>query len=224
MKRLLQEQLLNNNYTISNSFDLYVFLKNKNLIDERYKNWWPSNSDFEIFIGAILTQNTKWTNVEKSLLNLKKLDVLDLEKLSNIEIEILINAIQASGFKNQKSQRIKKICQNIIDEFGSFENFKLNVCREWLLSQKGIGPETADAILCYSCHKDEMIVDSYTNRLLKSFGYEFESYDDLKSWLEYGINENFDNIITFYDYEISLNMIYCRFHGKIVEFMKNQKR
>ena len=122
MKRLLQEQLLNNNYTISNSFDLYVFLKNKNLIDERYKNWWPSNSDFEIFIGAILTQNTKWTNVEKSLKNLKELDVLKLEKLKDIDIELLIEKIAPSGFKNQKSLRIKKICQNIYDEFGDFEN------------------------------------------------------------------------------------------------------
>lgn len=68
-----------------------------------------------------------------------------------------------------------------------------------------------------------MVVDSYTNRLVKSFGYEFESYEDLKNWLEYGINENFDKITRLYDYKVSLNMIYCRFHGKIVEFMKNQK-
>ncbi len=210
--------------SISNSYDLFLFLKEQITIDEKYKYWWPSNSDFEVFVGAILTQNTKWTNVEKSLRNLKELDVLKLEKLKDIDIELLIEKIAPSGFKNQKSLRIKKICQNIYDEFGDFENFKANVCREWLLSQKGIGPETADAILCYSCHKDEMVVDSYTNRLLKTFGFEFESYEDLKSWCEYGINENFDNIITFYDYEISLNMIYCRFHGKIVEFMKNQKR
>ena len=209
---------------ISNSYDLFLFLKEQITIDEKYKYWWPSNSDFEVFVGAILTQNTKWTNVEKSLKNLKELDVLNLEKLKDIDIELLVEKIAPSGFKNQKSLRIKKICNNIYEEFGHFENFKVNVCREWLLLQKGIGPETADAILCYSCHKDEMVVDSYTNRLLKTFGYEFESYEDLKNWLEYGINEKFDNIITFYDYEISLNMIYCRFHGKIVEFMKNQKR
>lgn len=209
---------------ISNSYDLFLFLKEKNLIDEKYKYWWPSNDDFEVFIGAILTQNTKWINVEKSLKNLKDLNLLELEKLINIDIDLFIEKITPSGFKNQKAVRIKKICKNIFDEFGSFENFKEEVSREWLLTQKGIGPETADAILCYSCHKDEMVVDSYTNKLLKSFGYEFESYGDLKSWCEYGINENFDNIMTFYDYEISLNMIYCRFHGKIVEFMKNQKR
>ncbi|PLY09422.1 MAG: 3-methyladenine DNA glycosylase [Arcobacter sp.] len=210
--------------SILNSYDLFLFLKKKNLIDKRYKYWWPTNDDFEVFLGAILTQNTKWINVEKSLENLRKLDSLDLEKLSHIDIDVLISAITPSGFKNQKSIRIKKICQNIIEEFGDFETFKENVCRDWLLSQKGIGAETADAILCYSCHKEQMVVDSYTNRLLKTFGYEFESYDELKAWLEYGINENFDKIESLYDYDVSLNMIYCRFHGKIVEFMKNQKK
>ena len=209
--------------SILDSYDLFVFLKDKNLIETKYKYWWPRNDDFEIFLGAILTQNTKWINVEKSLENLSRLNLLDLEKLIEVDIDILIHAITPSGFKNQKSIRIKKICQNIIEEFGDFETFKENVCRDWLLSQKGIGAETADAILCYSCHKDEMVVDSYTNRLLKSFGYEFESYDELKAWLEYGINENFDKIESLYDYDVSLNMIYCRFHGKIVEFMKNQK-
>jgi len=221
MMRLLQRQLLN---SILNSFDLFLFLKEKNLIDEKYRYWWPTNGDFEVFIGAILTQNTKWINVEKSLANLQNLQSLELEELANIDIDVLISAITPSGFKNQKSVRIKKVCQNIIDEFGDFENFKKEVCRDWLLSQKGIGQETADAILCYSCHKEEMVVDSYTNRLLKSFGFEFENYEELKVWLEYGINENFDKIDALYDYDISLNMIYCRFHGKIVEFMKNQKK
>jgi len=209
--------------SILDSYDLFVFLKDKNLIETKYKYWWPRNDDFEIFLGAILTQNTKWINVEKSLENLSRLNLLDLEKLIEVDIDILIHAITPSGFKNQKSIRIKKICQNIIEEFGDFETFKENVCRDWLLSQKGIGAETADAILCYSCHKEQMVVDSYTNRLLKTFGYEFESYDELKAWLEYGINENFDKIESLYDYDVSLNMIYCRFHGKIVEFMKNQK-
>ena len=214
---------MNNLPSISNSYELFLFLKEQNLIDNKYKYWWPNNSDFEIFIGAILTQNTKWVNVEKSLQNLKDLDALSLKGLVKIDIDVLIQAITPSGFKNQKASRIKKISQNILDRFYDFDNFCKNVSREWLLEQKGIGLETADAILCYACHKEEMVVDSYTNRLLKSFGYEFESYEDLKLWLEYGINENFDKIISLYTYEISLNMIYCRFHGKIIEFMKKPK-
>lgn len=99
--------------SISDSFELYLFLKEKNLIDKNYKYWWPSNSDFEVFIGAILTQNTKWTNVEKSISNLEKLELLELEKLKDIDIDILIEKIAPSGFKNQKATRIKKICNNI---------------------------------------------------------------------------------------------------------------
>ena len=208
---------------ISNSFELLEFLKNQNLLENHPEFWWPSASDFEILIGSILTQNTKWINVEISLENLRKLDVLSLEALSNIDIDVFTKAITPSGFKNQKSVRIKQLAKNILEEFGTFENFCENVSKSWLLSQKGIGLETADAILCYACHQEFMVVDKYTQRLVSHFGFEFESYEDLQAWCEYGINENFDKIESLYDYDVSLNMIYCRFHGKIVEFMKNQK-
>ena len=209
---------------ISNSYELLVFLKNQNLIDENLENWWPNNNQIEIFLGAILTQNTKWINVEKSLENLRNLDINSLEDIIALDIDIFINAIAPSGFKNQKSKRLKQIAKNILEDFGDFDNFCKNVSREWLLLQKGIGPETADAILCYACMQEYMVVDSYTNRLLKSFGYEFESYEDIQTWLVYGINENYDKIITLYGYEISLNQLYSRLHGKIVEYMKQKPR
>ena len=171
--------------SISNSYDLFIFLKDLNLIEQEPINWWPANSELEILLGSILTQNTKWENAQKSLKNLEKSNLLSLEELSCVDLEILTILITPSGFKNQKAKRIKLLAKNIIEEFGDFENFCLNVSRNWILEQKGIGPETADAIMCYCIHSDEMVVDSYTNRLLKKFGYEFESYDDLKSWLEY---------------------------------------
>ena len=209
---------------ISSSYDLLCFLKEQNLIDEKYEFWWPSNDSFEILLGAILTQNTKWTNVEKSLDNLKKLNINSLEKLSNMNLEELIIAITPSGFKNQKAIRLIILAKNIINDFITFENFCLNVDRTWLLKQKGIGLETADAILCYSCKQEYMVVDSYTQRLLKRFGYEFESYEELQAWCEYGINQNYDKILTLYDYEITINKIYARFHGKIIEFMKRNPK
>lgn len=208
---------------ISNSYELLEFLKNQELLEEHPEFWWPSTSNFEILIGAILTQNTKWTNVEKSLDNLKKLDLLSLEKLRDVDIPTLIIAITPSGFKNQKSVRLKQLAKNIIEEFDTFDNFCKIVSKEWLLEQKGIGLETADAILCYACHQEFMVVDKYTQRLVKHFGFEFESYEDLQAWCEYGINENFDKISELYGFEISLNKLYCRFHGKIIEFMKSNK-
>jgi endonuclease-3 related protein len=69
-----------------------------------------------------------------------------------------------------------------------------------------------------------MVVDKYTSKLLSRFGYEFESYEELQEWLVYGINENYDKISKLYGYEISLNRIYCRFHGKIVEYMKQNPK
>lgn len=216
-------QSIDKNLTISNSYELLKFLKEKNLLENHPEYWWPSASDFEIFIGSILTQNTKWTNVEKSLENLRKLNALSLENLCKIDTETLILAITPSGFKNQKSVRIKILAKNIIEEYTTFENFTKSTNREWLLSQKGIGLETADAILCYACHQEFMVVDKYTQRLVKHFGFEFESYEYLKAWCEYGINENFDKISKLYGYEISLNKLYCRFHGKIIEFMKSNK-
>jgi len=201
-----------------------VYLKNQDLIEKDLEYWWPNNNKFEILIGAILTQNTKWINVEKSLENLRKLKLLNLEALSTAHLETLIIAITPSGFKNQKSVRLIQLAKNIIEEYNTFENFCLSTNRDWLLKQKGIGPETADAILCYSCRQNYMVVDSYTNRLLKRFGYEFESYDDLQSWCEYGINENYDKIAKLYGYEISINKLYARFHGKIVEFMKRNRK
>ncbi|WP_172802461.1 3-methyladenine DNA glycosylase [Poseidonibacter parvus] len=206
--------------SISNSYDLFLFLKEQNLIDDKYEYWWPNNDAFEILLGAILTQNTKWTNVEMSLENLRVLNINSLEKIANIDLETFIIAITPSGFKNQKSRRLIALAKNIIKDFETFENFCLKVDRTWLLEQKGIGPETADAILCYACRQDYMVVDSYTNKLLKRFGYEFEDYEQLQAWCEFGINENYDKIAKLYNYDISLNKLYARFHGKIIEYMK----
>ncbi|RXJ93387.1 3-methyladenine DNA glycosylase [Malaciobacter molluscorum] len=210
--------------SLTNSYDLLKFLKEQNLIKKKPTYWWPSSNDFEILVGAILTQNTKWINVEKSLESLKKLNYLTLENLANSDIIILTNAIAPSGFKNQKAKRLKLLCKNIIHEFGSFEYFQKSVSSSWLLAQKGIGQETKDAIMCYACHQDYMVVDKYIARLLKRFNYEFDTYDDIQTWLVYGINENFDKIKKLYGYEISLNEVYCRFHGKIVEFMKRNPK
>ncbi|AXH14140.1 3-methyladenine DNA glycosylase [Malaciobacter mytili] len=210
--------------SLTNSYELLVFLKEQNLLENSPKFWWPSSDDFEILVGAILTQNTKWINVEKSLQNLKKLELLSLETLANADINLLINAIAPSGFKNQKASRLKLLCKNIIKTFETFETFQKSVTSSWLLKQKGIGLETKDAILCYCCHQEYMVVDKYTAKLLLRFGYEFDTYEDIQTWLVYGINENYDKIVKLYGYEISLNEIYCKFHGKIVEFMKRNPK
>ena len=89
--------------------------------------------------------------------------------------------------------------------------------REWLLGVKGIGAETCDAVLCYACGRDVMVVDSYALRILSFFGYEFESYDEAQEWL--GAVDS-EQICKAYGHELDMNEIYAKFHGKIVEFCK----
>jgi endonuclease-3 related protein len=207
------------------SFELLKALKNSGHIkEEREEFWWPKSGTFDVIVGAILTQQAKWEKVENSLTNLRDKDLLDLESIANLDVNELSILIKPSGFYNTKAKNLKKLCQNIVEEFESFENFVLLVSRDWLLSQKGIGEESADGILCYACKKEVMVVDSYTNRLVKKFGYEFDSYGELQEWLISGIESNIEKINKLYGKNVDLNVVYARFHGKIVEFCKENRR
>jgi endonuclease-3 related protein len=190
------------------SFEIYKFLEKQDLLSCSDKYWWPNIGSFEVVVGTILTQNTTWKNVEKSL---KKLDgYLELDSFLSLDEQKLKELIRSSGFYNQKAPRLLKLAQNIKDEFRTFKDFQNKVSREWLLQQKGIGKESADSILCYGCFRDEMVVDSYTKRFLKTFDIEFKNYDEYKEFLEYGMKKNFKNS--------DLNLVFARFHGMIVEY------
>jgi endonuclease-3 related protein len=167
-----------------------------------------------------LTQQTKWERVEESLANLKEHRLLSLEALSKADVQQIAILIKPSGFYNIKAQRLKILCTNILDNFGTFEAFQDEVTREWLLEQKGIGMESADSILCYGCGREVFVVDSYTQRLLKALGYTFEEYMQIQEWMQEGIEENLEKVQDIYKYEIELHSIYARFHGKIVEYAK----
>ena len=204
----------------SNSYELLKELRLKNLLKNKPKYWWPNAGTFEVVVGAVLTQNTKWENVEKVLNKWKmKNGEWKIEDIATFDWMYLSEIIKPAGFYNQKAKRLIALSRNILRDFGDFETFKEEVSREWLLAQKGIGFETADSILCYACRREIMVVDSYTKRLLKRKGYEFESYDEMREWCERGIEENWDKLSEIY--ENDLNLCFARFHGKIVEFMKN---
>ncbi len=112
------------------------------------------------------------------------------------------------------------LCTHILNDFGIFEAFQDKVTIKWLLEQKGIGMESADSILCYGCGREVFVVDSYTQRLLNALGYTFEEYAQIQEWMQEGIEENLEKIQDIYKYEIELSAIYARFHGKIVEYAK----
>lgn len=211
-------------HMLNSSFEILEVLKKADLLKNTVDPyWWPNCGTFEVIVGAILTQQTKWEKVERSLKNIRDNNLLELEKIAEIDTDILAQLIKPSGFYNTKATRLQALCQAIVEEFGDFENFQKVVSREWLLEQKGVGQESADAILCYACKREVFVVDNYTNKLLRSLGYEFDSYNELQEWMVSGIESNIDNINRLYECEVNLFTIYSRFHGMIVELGKSKK-
>lgn len=210
---------------IENSFALLKALKRCGYIhDKRDPWWWPSSGTFEVVVGAILTQQTKWQKVERSLQNLKTAGLLELESLAAAPKEQVATLIKPSGFYNTKAKHLLLLTKAIASEFGNFDRFAKEVDRTWLLRQKGIGKESADAILCYACKKEAMPVDSYTARLLEALGYTFEGYEQIQEWLIEGIEANEKDVRLLYEMPITKAQLYARFHGKIVEYAKDYIR
>jgi len=197
--------------TLTDSYDLYQKLQKLDLIADRPLWWWPNAGTFEVVIGAVLTQNTTWKNVEKSLSNLQ--GHTTLETFLELDETELKERIRPSGFYNQKAPRLQAIAKNIKSEFDTFETFQKEVSRSWLLAQKGIGEETADSILNYGCFQDEMVVDTYTKRLLKTYGVVLKNYSAYKAYLQEGIQRHYKREV--------LALHYARFHGMIVEYNKH---
>jgi len=134
------------------------------------RHWWPGDSPFEVIIGAILTQNTSWKNVEIAIRALKEKNLLDPLKLYRVGDRLLANTIKSSGFFNIKAKRIKTFMSFLFENYqGSLEKMfseGLIPLREKLLKINGIGHETADSILLYAGGKPIFVVDAYTKRIL----------------------------------------------------------
>lgn len=165
-----------------------------------YQHWWPvdtqyhqkrhSDPRFEIIIGAILTQNTAWTNVEKALQNLKKHDMLTINAIANAEEKRLKTMIQPSGFFNQKTSRLQDVALYLKERYGGdlrmFFSRGTSEIREELLSLPGIGPETADSILLYAGNHPLFVVDAYTKRLCRRLPLptRSDSYKNIQEYFE----------------------------------------
>lgn len=132
--------------------------------------WWPANSPFEVSVGAILTQNTNWLNVEKAIGNLKKNKLLEPRKLYKLPPRKLAALIRSAGYYNIKTKRLREFLKFLIKSYkGSLKKMSLSdtfVLRQELLCVNGIGPETADSILLYALEKPIFVVDAYTKRIL----------------------------------------------------------
>lgn len=162
------------------------------LLYERYGKqfWWPGETQFEIIVGAILTQNTNWQNVEKAIARLKQHDMLDAAAMHNADIAELAELIRPAGYYNIKAKRLKNFLDWLFENYdGCLETLNHHSeysLREELLSIKGIGRETADSILLYAFNKPVFVVDTYTARILGRHQLidEYFDYEQIKELFE----------------------------------------
>ena len=133
------------------------------------QKWWPGESRFEIIVGAILTQNTNWKNVEKAVTNLKSAKCLDPQELHRLSNEQLAELIRPAGYYNVKAKRLKNFLDWLFEDYdGDVSNLQgvhTERLREQMLAIKGVGRETADSILLYALDRPVFVVDAYTARI-----------------------------------------------------------
>ncbi|HLK03104.1 MAG TPA: hypothetical protein VKT53_01595 [Candidatus Acidoferrum sp.] len=135
------------------------------------QHWWPGRSRFEVIVGAILVQNTAWTNVESAIRNLRRAGLLAPAKMRAVEPALLAQLIRPSGYFRQKTKKLKAFVAFLSDEYsGSLTKMfrtPTGALREQLLAIRGIGPETADSILLYAGNRPVFVVDAYARRIME---------------------------------------------------------
>lgn len=171
--------------------------------------WWPADSQDEVIIGAILTQNTSWQNVEKAIENLKKANLCSLDKIRNVSENIIEDLIKPSGFYRQKSIYLKEI-SHFFKDFNEksidTENF-----RKKLLKVKGVGLETADSILLYAFSRPIFVVDAYTKRLIerKRLFYS-QKYNKIQQFFMQNLPHDVELFKEYHALIVKLGKTFCR--------------
>ncbi len=182
-------------------------------------HWWPAEGPFEVMVGAVLTQNTAWTNVEKAIANLKQRRLLNPEKLYRLPPAKLARLIKPAGYFNVKTKRLRNFLKFFLEEWGGdiarLKKQPLDVLREKLLAVNGIGPETADSILLYALDKPIFVIDAYTKRIFSRhyLAKKEVSYEELQKSIMTRLRPN--------------PSFYNEYHAQVVnigkDFCKNRK-
>lgn len=180
------------------------------------RHWWPAETPFEVVIGAILTQNTAWRNVERAIDALRSSKLLQMKTLAKLPCDELAKLIVPAGYYKLKARRILNFTDMLQRDFGGSLDklFRLNTgeLRTVLLSVNGIGPETADSILLYAAGRTVFVVDAYTRRFL--FRHD---------WI--GGDEGYDEIAALFTDSLAADVqVYNEFHALIVELCKRHCR
>jgi endonuclease III related protein len=154
------------------------------------QNWWPAHSRLEVIVGAYLTQNTNWSNVEKAIANLRRARVLSVAGLREIPVARLQRLIRPSGYFRQKAKKLKTFIHFLNKQYrGSLDRMFARPTlelREELLALNGVGPETADSILLYAGNHHVFVVDAYTRRIFERHGIitPKTKYEEIRALVE----------------------------------------
>jgi endonuclease-3 related protein len=153
------------------------------------RHWWPGDNPFEVMVGAVLTQNTSWKNVENAIDLLKEKGLTTPESMVSARASTLLAALKPSGYFNVKAKRLLSLCQTVLDHgpgglYPSILKLPEDELREILLGVKGVGPETADSIVLYAANYPSFVVDTYTRRLLGRHGFIRGNppYEAIRRW------------------------------------------
>jgi endonuclease-3 related protein len=197
----MNQKIINSDKKVSQRI---IELYNKFLNLFGHKNWWPADTPFEVVVGAVLTQQTKWENVEKAIRNLKENELMAAEPLARADLENLEGLVRCTGFFRQKAKRLKDISTFFYENPGIFDK-PVDELRDILLSMNGVGEETADSIVLYAADKPKFVIDAYTKRMCRCMGIEGD-YGELQSLFESSIPLDVP--------------LYKEFHALIVEYGK----
>ncbi|UCE88525.1 MAG: endonuclease III domain-containing protein [Pseudomonadota bacterium] len=168
------------------------------------QHWWPGDTPFEIMVGAILTQNTAWPNVERAISNLRANNALAPQRIAAVHVRRLATWLKPSGYFNIKAKRLKSFCRWLMAAGCVHALGKLDtpLLRHQLLAVHGIGPETADDILLYAFSRPVFVIDAYTRRVFERLGMIAgnEGYETLRHWFESGLAKERDKVRVFNEY------------------------
>ncbi len=184
------------------------------------QHWWPAHTPTEVIVGAILTQNTAWKNVEKAIENLKRAKMLDWGRLRDVPFEDLAELIRPAGTYQVKARRLKSFISWLWERYdGDLDRMfatSLSALREELLSVSGIGRETADAILLYAGNLPTFVVDAYTARILYRHGLIDESadYDEIKETFESNLPSDVPLFNEYHALLVQVGKLHCRPRAK----------
>ena len=178
--------------------------------------WWPGDTPFEVAVGAVLTQNTTWRNVEKAIKRLKDADLLSAKALRKVTTEELAGYIVPAGYYNVKARRLKSLVEFLWAECGgrveTLADIPVAEARGKLLSVNGVGPETADSILLYAVGVPTFVGDAYTHRILNRHGVvpEEAGYDEIKTVFEDNLRPDTDMFNKFHALLVKCGHLHCK--------------